>query len=124
MARSQRDTYGSFVVHVIALWRRTCSDIEVAVTPEQYQAAFDRFSFLRHTVAAWPVEALELRHKQALLVLLEDTVRWAETRHAGGDVEASERDLQESITCVYAEVLRLAAARRDRSGTAPSSGSA
>ena len=109
--------YGSFATQMIGVWTRIRDAAVDDPTPSTLNELLERLGFLRGAVASWPAHPLERRHQQALMALIEDTVLWVKAQRDGGDVEAAERDMSETVMGVHAEVLRLTAARRSAGAT-------
>lgn len=110
--------YGSFATQIIGICARIRDSVVRTPTQRNVNDMLRRLRSLRSTIASWPIDAVELRHQQALLVLIEDTVLWTEAHRDGGDIDATERDMSEAVMGVHAEVLRLIRARRNL-GAAP-----
>lgn len=107
---SERNNYRSFASQVIMIWSRACSAADSATSDAQLEDALERLLGLRSILTAQSTELNSGAHQayeQALLVLLEDTVLWAEAKRDGGDVDATRRDMREAHTIVCLEAARL-----------------
>lgn len=107
MSTPRNSRYRRIVAHAIAMWTNAHRAVAEATTAADLDEALERFHVLREALASCAIEPDETRHQQALLVLLEDTVIWAETTRDGGDADAAQCDVSEAYTIVCLEADRL-----------------
>lgn len=99
--------YAQSLDQTLELW--TSAREFAADTPlsKKFEDAIERFTLLRNAVATWKVVGPQQRHQQSFLTLIDDSILWVKAMRDGGDVEAAEADVDESLRSVITEVSRL-----------------
>jgi hypothetical protein len=100
------EEHTSLLRQVLAIWRRACIIIDRATMPEHFDDGIDRLSSISAAIRSWPDRQAQQRYKLVLLLLLSDTMIWAQAKRDGWDVAATRRDMDEAYTIVCAETER------------------
>jgi hypothetical protein len=101
------DEFRSITLQVIVFWSRAFKVADRATTDAQFAEALERLKGVRKILNIETSSRSQHAYRQALLVLLEDTVLWAEAKRDGGDAAAAHCDLKEAYTIVCMEADRL-----------------